>query len=203
MHANWRAGVEKAVHPLVHASTALGGLRGEETLSELLGRCWAAEKKKGGRGVGCAQAGRAEVLLGRGMGCEAMRGGKCAWAEVVERPRRRAWPRWARERLGRRRPRGGEEEKRESWASLLFFHFAILCSFSISYNLKSNSLLNAYFTNPLIKQSENMLQHDATIKAPLGFTSLGLHIYNKITLHYLEKKEKQGMKRVTPEFGEY
>jgi hypothetical protein len=29
-------------------------------------------------------------------------------------------------------------------------------------------------------------------------------IYNKITLHYLEKrKEKQGKERVTHEFGEY
>jgi hypothetical protein len=154
--------VEKA---LLHASTALGGLLGEDTLSGPLGHCWAAKRKRG--------------ELGRGE----EKGG-------AERPRRGAWPRWARERLGRRRPGGGEEEKRESWASLLFSRFAILCSFSISYYLKSNSLLNAYFTNSLIKQSGNILQHDTTIKAPLGFTSLVLHIYNKVTLHYLQKKKK-------------
>jgi hypothetical protein len=45
---------------------------------------------------------------------------------------------------------------------------------------------------------------NATIKASLRFTSLGLLQYNKIILHYLGKtKEKQGKGRVTPEFGEY
>jgi hypothetical protein len=57
------------------------------------------------------------------------------------------------------------------------FPLFISSSFFISYYLESNSLLNSYITNSLIKQSGNMLQHDATIKAPLGFfTLLGLHI---------------------------
>jgi hypothetical protein len=37
------------------------------------------------------------------------------------------------------------------------------------YHFKLNSLLNACFINSHIKQNENMLQHDATIKEPLGF----------------------------------
>jgi hypothetical protein len=37
---------------------------------------------------------------------------------------------------------------------------------------------------------------NATTKAPLGLTSLGLRQYNKITLHYLEKREeKQGKEK--------
>jgi hypothetical protein len=48
MHANWRAGVEKVVRPLLHASTALGGLLGEETLSGPLG----AAGPHGGKGGG-------------------------------------------------------------------------------------------------------------------------------------------------------
>jgi hypothetical protein len=37
---------------------------------------------------------------------------------------------------------------------------------------------------------------NATTKAPLGLTSLDLRQYNKITLHYLEKREeKQGKEK--------
>jgi hypothetical protein len=46
---------------------------------------------------------------------------------------------------------------------------------------------------------------NATIKASLEFyfTTLKtyIHIYNKINVHYLEKKQVK--KRVTPEFGGY
>jgi hypothetical protein len=47
---------------------------------------------------------------------------------------------------------------------------------------------------------------NVTIKASLGFnfTKLRTYIYNKITLHYLGKREeKQVKERVTPEFGGY
>jgi hypothetical protein len=54
----------------------------------------------------------------------------------------------------------GREGLREAFP--LFF-------FSISYYFILNSLLDTCFTNSLIKPNESMLQHDATIKAPLGF----------------------------------
>jgi hypothetical protein len=73
--------------------------------------------------VSCELAGRAGVLLGRRMGREAMSGGKGSWGGVAERPRRGAWPRWARDRLERCRPRGGEEEKKGK--------ARLLCCFSI------------------------------------------------------------------------
>jgi hypothetical protein len=62
----------------------------------------------------------------------------------------------------------------------------------IRYSLKTLALIN---TNDM----------NATTKASLGFyfTTLKL-IYNKITLHYLEKRnEKQEKERVTPEFSGY
>jgi hypothetical protein len=74
------------------------------------------------------------------------------------------------------------------WAGPSSFIFSL--SFVLFYSLyhfKSDSLLNACFTNSLIKQNKNILQHDATIKAPLGFyfTRLTHRYKTKITLHYL------------------
>jgi hypothetical protein len=93
----------------------------------LLVGCWAVgRKRREGRGVSCELAGRAGVLLGRRMGREAMSGGKGAWGGVAERSRRGAWPRWARERLDRCRPRGGEEEKKGKLGFFVVFPFCYL-----------------------------------------------------------------------------
>jgi hypothetical protein len=52
------------------------------------------------------------------------------------------------------------------------FYFPFSLSFVLSYFLhgvKLNSLLNPSSTKSLIKQSESVRQHDATIKALIGF----------------------------------
>jgi hypothetical protein len=110
---------------------------------------------------------------------------------------RAGWARWAargRGELGRRLGRAGEgaagplsqpaqgERGKEGggWACQRAgprekgapFYFPFSLSFVLSYFLhgvKLNSLLNPCSTKSLIKQSESIRQHDATIKALIGF----------------------------------
>jgi hypothetical protein len=96
---------------------------------------------------------QAREWAGKG-GSRALRGGpgdagKRSWA---------ARARWA----GQGRPRG-QARLRGGGAGYLSFSFLFL------HDVKSNSLLNKCATKSLIKQSESMLQHDATIKALIGF----------------------------------
>jgi hypothetical protein len=74
------------------------------------------------------------------------------------------------QRLARSAARAGMELVRDRRRGVLgFFYFSFNFPFPFSYHLKLNLLSNTCFTNPLIKQSESLLQHDVTIKAPLGF----------------------------------
>jgi hypothetical protein len=96
------------------------------------------------------------------------------------------------------------ERKGKDWPFPISFLFPISI-FSSSYYFKSNSLLSAWFTNSLIKQSGKMLRHDATIKAPLGFYVTRLtHRYNQNNSSLFRKrKEKREKEKVTIEFDGY
>jgi hypothetical protein len=105
------------------------------------------------------------------------------------------------QRLGRPRGRRGEVAGHRLGGNIgpfpIFFLFLL-------FYFQSNSLLDACFTNSLIKQNERMLQHDATTKTPLGFYFTRLTHRYKIILHFYEKeKGKRRTERVTPEFGGY
>jgi hypothetical protein len=87
-------------------------------------------------------------------------------------------------RLGRRGPRG----KGKAGLFPISFLFPISI-FSSSYYFKLNSLLSACFTNSLIKQSGQMLRHDATIKAPLEF------YFTRLTHRYKQNNSSLFRKR--------
>jgi hypothetical protein len=98
--------------------------------------------------------------------------GATRWAAGAAGPLRSSRPeekrgRWAaRARwAGQGRPQGRAGLRGEGAGSLSL-------SFVLSYflhDVKLNSLLNPCSTKSLIKQSESILQHDATIKALIGF----------------------------------
>jgi hypothetical protein len=82
-------------------------------------------------------------------------------------------------RVGRAGKGGGEEmghreEGPGRLGTLGAFYFSISYLFPFSI-----SLLNTCFTNSLLNQSGNILQHDATTKAPLGFYFTKLKTYIK------------------------
>jgi hypothetical protein len=88
------------------------------------------------------------------------------------------------------------------WAGPSSFIFSL--SFVLFYSLyhfKLDSLLNACFTNSLIKQNKNILQHDATIKAPLGFILLGSHIDIKQKNSSLFRKKKSKARKIEGNTG--
>jgi hypothetical protein len=98
-------------------------------------------------------------------------------------------------------PRGGGGL---GWLFPLFIYSSFLYPFLS--NLSTTQILNECTTKSLFKQNTHVFQHDTTIKTPLGsyFTMLKTDIlYNKTTLQYSRKKEKQVKERVTLEFGGY
>jgi hypothetical protein len=127
-------------------------------------RCWAERGELPGR-VGRRSGPRAGL---RRDGPEAGRGaGVARWAAGAEAGE-----------LGRGRRRGGR-------FPFLFIHFLFpsfcLFLFLFLHDVQSNSLLNPCSTKSLIKQSESMLQHDATIKALKGFQ------FTRLTCKYKTK----------------
>jgi hypothetical protein len=117
----------------------------------------------GPRKMGWGDVGRAGVAWGK-------RGGRrrARWAAEWAA---RSWASGGGEEVGlglecRDGPGRGQIGGGDGWA---FPHFFPISIFSSSYYSKLNSILSACFTNSLIKQSESIRQHDAKIKALIGF----------------------------------
>jgi hypothetical protein len=124
-----------------------------------------------------ALLGRASWAAGRdsdALGREAGRGvGVARWAAGAEAGE-----------LGRGRGRGGRFPFYLFiffFPLFVYFFFLFLVLSYFLHDVKSNSLLNSCSTKSLIKQSESMLQHDATIKALKWFQ------FTRLTCRYKTK----------------
>jgi hypothetical protein len=143
--------------------------------------CWAIQPPKSIRKIGVSlipfQLGRA----GRWAGGVALVGRE-ELGHGAARPRA---PRWARARTDW----GGGRLGFFPFLLFICFLFPSFCLFLflflvLSYflhDVKLNSLLNPCSIKSLIKQSESMLQHDATIKALKGFQ------FTRLTCRYKTK----------------